>query len=208
MTTSSESATEATQDNSTAANSKRASAPAANSKRASAPAANSKRASGWDQVVKTARTAAKEYFQHADIPADIQQIYDLRYKARELKLKKEQAEANEARLRTQMKDDKDKFEAKLKDDKDRFKVQAEADRAKWEAKVLAETWADKIRSIVLVCVVLAVVATPIFAMWRHVTPRAFVQFVAPITAIAGTVLGYWFGQQDRSLKMRRANPKG
>jgi hypothetical protein len=55
---------------------------------------------------------------------------------------------------------------------------------------------DDIRSYVLLAVVAAVVLTPILAMLTDVPPDAFGQYVAPITGIAGTVLGYWFGQRS------------
>jgi hypothetical protein len=39
---------------------------------------------------------------------------------------------------------------------------------------------------------------PILAMGLfNVQPDEFSQYVAPITGIAGTVLGYWFGLQEQ-----------
>jgi hypothetical protein len=66
------------------------------------------------------------------------------------------------------------------------------------------------RSVVLVAVVFAVVITPIFAMIRKTDAAEFSQYVTPITAIAGTVLGYWFVQQGQSLRrksQRSADPQ-
>jgi hypothetical protein len=56
------------------------------------------------------------------------------------------------------------------------------------------------RSITLYLVVLAVVAMPFVAMIIHLSPQAFGSYIAPITAIAGTVVGYWFGALSRSGK--------
>jgi hypothetical protein len=59
-------------------------------------------------------------------------------------------------------------------------------------------FADRSRGIVLYLVVLAVVLMPVLAMgWFNIRPAEFSQYVAPITGIAGTVLGYWFGRQDQ-----------
>jgi len=60
-----------------------------------------------------------------------------------------------------------------------------------------ESTGELVRSVVLFLVVLAVVLTPLLAMgWLKVPPQSFSQYVAPITGITGTVLGYWFGRQD------------
>jgi hypothetical protein len=87
----------------------------------------------------------------------------------------------------------------------------DATQARWrEEQVVArqnllaglqiETRFDKVRSLVLFAVVCAVVVTPILAMLRKIDPQAFVQYIAPITGITGTVLGYWFGRQEPALK--------
>lgn len=57
--------------------------------------------------------------------------------------------------------------------------------------------AYNIRGMVLLLVVLAVVAMPIIAIVTDLDPSDFGTFIAPITAIAGTVVGYWFGQESR-----------
>jgi hypothetical protein len=49
------------------------------------------------------------------------------------------------------------------------------------------------RSAVLLLVVLAVVSLPIIAIGLHIDPQEFGAYVAPVTGIAGTVVGYWFG---------------
>ena len=57
--------------------------------------------------------------------------------------------------------------------------------------------AYNVRSAVLLGVVLAVVIMPIVAIIADIDPQAFGTYIAPVTAIAGTVVGYWFGSVDR-----------
>lgn len=54
-----------------------------------------------------------------------------------------------------------------------------------------------IRSIVLLLVVLAVVMMPIIAILTELDPDSFGTYIAPITGIAGTVVGFWFGTIER-----------
>ncbi|HTZ92701.1 MAG TPA: hypothetical protein VMB74_09930 [Streptosporangiaceae bacterium] len=61
-----------------------------------------------------------------------------------------------------------------------------ADRNNWNA-----------RSITLYLVVLAVVIMPVIAMTTKLSPQTFGSYIAPVTGIAGTVVGYWFGTLDR-----------
>ncbi len=64
-------------------------------------------------------------------------------------------------------------------------------------EIRKESTGEIARSVVLLLVVLAVVLTPLLAMgWFKVSAQSFSQYVAPITGITGTVLGYWFGRQD------------
>jgi hypothetical protein len=49
------------------------------------------------------------------------------------------------------------------------------------------------RTVVLLLVVLAVVAMPLVAMFIGLEPQVFGAYISPVTAIAGTVIGYWFG---------------
>jgi hypothetical protein len=56
------------------------------------------------------------------------------------------------------------------------------------------------RSITLYLVVLAVVAMPAIAMIIKLSPEAFGSYIAPVTGIAGTVVGYWFGTLSKSSK--------
>jgi hypothetical protein len=59
---------------------------------------------------------------------------------------------------------------------------------------LAARRGTRVRAWALMLVVLAVVATPIFAILLEVPANDFSQYIAPVTAIAGAVIGYWFGQ--------------
>jgi hypothetical protein len=54
------------------------------------------------------------------------------------------------------------------------------------------------RSIVLLLVVLAVVLMPIVAIIAGLSPQDFGSYIAPVTAIAGTVVGHWFGERGRT----------
>jgi hypothetical protein len=49
------------------------------------------------------------------------------------------------------------------------------------------------RSYVLLGVVAAVVAMPLIGMLLQLDPQAFGAYIAPITGITGTIVGYWFG---------------
>lgn len=49
----------------------------------------------------------------------------------------------------------------------------------------------------LLLVVLAVVAMPVIAILIGLSPEDFGAYIAPVTGIAGTVVGYWFGSADR-----------
>jgi hypothetical protein len=90
------------------------------------------------------------------------------------------------------------FELRLRDierkwqndlDERNFRTQLEYKAAEQAAR------GDNVRSYVLLAVVAAVVGTPIIAMLAGLDAEAFGQFLAPVTGIAGTVIGYWFGQR-------------
>jgi hypothetical protein len=53
--------------------------------------------------------------------------------------------------------------------------------------------AISVRSYVLLGVVAAVVAMPLIGMLLHLDPQAFGAYIAPVTGITGTIVGYWFG---------------
>jgi hypothetical protein len=57
--------------------------------------------------------------------------------------------------------------------------------------------ATNARSYVLFAVVAALVLMPIIAMLLKLDPTTFGTYLAPITGIAGTIVGYWFGTADR-----------
>jgi hypothetical protein len=63
-----------------------------------------------------------------------------------------------------------------------------------ESRLNRETW---FRGIALMLVVVAVVVYPMYALIVHINPATLSQVIAPITGIAGAVVGYWFGQSQR-----------
>jgi hypothetical protein len=66
--------------------------------------------------------------------------------------------------------------------------------------------ADFFRAIALITVVVAIVATPIYAMAISASPEAFAAYIAPVTGIAGAVVGYWFGASGQNKGPESANP--
>jgi hypothetical protein len=50
-----------------------------------------------------------------------------------------------------------------------------------------------VRGYVLLGVVAAVVAMPLIGMLLQLDPQAFGAYIAPVTGITGTIVGYWFG---------------
>ena len=54
------------------------------------------------------------------------------------------------------------------------------------------------RGYVLYVVVAAVVLLPFVAIILQLKPETFGSYVAPVTGIAGTIVGYWFGSGDRA----------
>jgi hypothetical protein len=71
-------------------------------------------------------------------------------------------------------------------------LQGENDTATREAQSAYNT-----RSLVLLLVVLAVVLMPLIAMAVRLDPQTFGSYIAPVLAITGTVVGYWFGTAER-----------
>jgi hypothetical protein len=61
------------------------------------------------------------------------------------------------------------------------------------------------RSIVLLLVVLAIVCMPIVGILKGLSPESFGAYVAPVTGIAGTIVGYWFGAGSQT---QRSTPEG
>jgi hypothetical protein len=70
-----------------------------------------------------------------------------------------------------------------------------------------------VRGYVLLGVVAAVVAMPLIGMLLQLDPQAFGAYIAPVTGITGTIVGYWFGTvgqgttgQDTAQPSRRRSP--
>lgn len=84
------------------------------------------------------------------------------------------------------------------DHRDRLHA-VELEKLRLEARLRYQN--DRVRSTVLLLVVLALVLMPVLAMLSpnpRIAPEEFTQYIAPIVGIAGTVLGYWFGKHERS----------
>jgi hypothetical protein len=60
-----------------------------------------------------------------------------------------------------------------------------------------ETW---FRGISLMLVVLALVLYPMYALIFNIHGSTLSEVVAPVTGIAGAVVGYWFGQASRRIQ--------
>jgi hypothetical protein len=56
-----------------------------------------------------------------------------------------------------------------------------------------QLWA---RMIPLFLVALAIVAYPFYGMVTHMPPQSLVEYMAPISGLAGAIIGYWFGQRE------------
>jgi hypothetical protein len=106
---------------------------------------------------------------------------------REAKAEAEQAkrEEEEERRRQQA---EDRFKAALDERINRAYQQGSATAVSREA-----LRAVSVRSYVLLGVVAAVVAMPLIAMFFQLDPQAFGSYIAPVTGITGTIVGYWFG---------------
>jgi hypothetical protein len=59
-----------------------------------------------------------------------------------------------------------------------------------------ETW---FRGIALMLVVVAIVFYPLYALIFRIPGTTLADIVAPVTGIAGAVVGYWFGQASRRI---------
>ncbi|MEV6531614.1 hypothetical protein AB0M86_18815 [Streptomyces sp. NPDC051639] len=58
--------------------------------------------------------------------------------------------------------------------------------------------AENVRGWALVAVVFAIIASPWVAMITGVAAKDFSLYVAPVTGIAGAIIGYWFGQGQQN----------
>jgi hypothetical protein len=67
------------------------------------------------------------------------------------------------------------------------------DMGKIEDKLkLRNLWA---RMIPLFLVAVAIVFYPLYGMVTHMPPQSLVQYLAPVSGLAGAIIGYWFGRQ-------------
>jgi hypothetical protein len=116
----------------------------------------------------------------------------------------EKQEEEEAKFEARKKELEEKEELRRKQAAERFKAALE-DRLTKEFKageanaVSREALrAVSVRSYVLLGVVAAVVSMPLIGMLLHLDPQAFGAYIAPITGITGTIVGYWFGTVGQS----------
>lgn len=65
-----------------------------------------------------------------------------------------------------------------------------------------ETW---FRGVTLVLVVIALILYPMYALIFDISGADLAEKIAPITGIAGAIVGYWFGQASRRIPV---NPSG
>lgn len=54
------------------------------------------------------------------------------------------------------------------------------------------------RGVPLILIVVAVIGYPLYAMIYQIPPQDLAQYVAPITGLAGAMVGYWFGSGSTS----------
>lgn len=54
------------------------------------------------------------------------------------------------------------------------------------------------RMIPLFLVAVAIVAYPFYGMVTHMAPQSLVQYLTPVSGLAGAIIGYWFGRQGES----------
>ncbi|WP_031067514.1 hypothetical protein [Streptomyces sp. NRRL WC-3742] len=104
-----------------------------------------------------------------------------------------------------------RWEVELEDRKHRADLQSRETERRWEVEledrkhradlvhqhVSVTRRAEGIRGWALVAVVVAIVVSPWVAMIANVPANNFSMYMVPVTGIAGTIIGYWFGQGDR-----------
>jgi hypothetical protein len=54
---------------------------------------------------------------------------------------------------------------------------------------------EALRGIILFLVVLTTVVAAFWAMINETDTKDFAAYMAPVTGLAGTIVGYWFGQR-------------
>ena len=83
-------------------------------------------------------------------------------------------------------------DALARERQERERIQAENDALQQRV-----SQAEMFRGIALLVLLVFLVLAPLFAFVKGIRPPDYAQYLAPITGIAGTVFGYWFGQQSR-----------
>ena len=66
-----------------------------------------------------------------------------------------------------------------------------------QQRLYLETW---FRGVSLMLVVIALVLYPLYALIFKVSGSTLAEVVAPVTGIAGAIVGYWFGQASRRIQ--------
>ncbi|MER7181710.1 hypothetical protein ABT404_19880 [Streptomyces hyaluromycini] len=97
-------------------------------------------------------------------------------------------------------------ESKLRDTERRWEVELQDRNHRADLAFRRDTLlrrAESIRGWALVAVVVAVVISPWVAMAANVAAEDFSMYMVPVTGIAGTIIGYWFGQGGSSTAASR-----
>ncbi|MFR9673160.1 hypothetical protein [Streptomyces sp. TR02-1] len=107
----------------------------------------------------------------------------------------------EVEAEKQLRDTERRWEVELEDRKHRADLESDdrkhrADLASNQAMLLRR--AEGIRGWALVAVVITIVISPWGAIFAGVPPEEFGLYMIPVTGIAGTIIGYWFGQGGRT----------
>ena len=71
-----------------------------------------------------------------------------------------------------------------------------------QRRLTIETW---FRGISLMLVVIALVLYPLYALIFKIAGSTLAEVVAPVTGIAGAIVGYWFGQASRRIQTPSAH---
>src|SRR5262245_59776404 len=66
-----------------------------------------------------------------------------------------------------------------------------------QRRLTIETW---FRGLSLMLVVIALVLYPLYALIFKIAGSTLAEVVAPVTGIAGAIVGYWFGQASRRIQ--------
>ena len=71
-----------------------------------------------------------------------------------------------------------------------------------QRRLTIETW---FRGLSLMLVVIALVLYPLYALIFKIGGSTLSEVVAPVTGIAGAIVGYWFGQASRRIQSPSAH---